>query len=248
MASNETCTVLTQNNSDIDGDDIKIVWIGSNKTFFMHHKKGCQYKSGLSIIRDLRAIGSNYYTRYLGYDYSLSDSYNIKMKNDHLQSFSAASYKISNQHFENSINIMFKIDYIFTLSNDEFENCYSMMHLLLYVINNKSNKRFNHDYYNITSNTSNYYSFGKKSSWTNYNLKDLERSCPGWTSVHSAHNKNFQTKGMMDQMTQKEWKIMQYKNQWDIRLYQLSQWISYCDSNFYQNYNVDLRILLGHLN
>ena len=50
----------------------------------------------------------------------------------------------------------------------------------------------------------------------------------------------------MSTIDDKEYKILKYKNQFDVKLYQLSQWIAQADLTFYTHYNFNTSILDNH--
>ena len=65
----------------------------------------------------------------------------------------------------------------------------------------------------------------------------------GWSNMHGAKAKAaMSTYGMMDQMTDDEWKLLIKKNQFDLKLYELATWIADADIDFYQNYNITISI------
>ena len=179
--------------------------------------------NGLIPIRQLRGISSNYYTRFLGYNYSVSIETNMINKNEAMPSITAASYCIDNKMFENSIELMFKIAFVFPLSTHEFSETHSMMHFLFDLIKYRAkNGRNSH-----SKNNNNRRRFAEVSGWAKSNVQASE-----WYNTH----------GMVNEMSDEERKIINYKNQWDMQLFELSAWIADVDADFYQNYNVDLDV------
>ena len=353
-------------------------------------------KNGLSIVRQARATSSNYYTRFLGYNYSLESISNRGIENSYIPSLTAASSTINYQHFENAIELMFKISFMFPLSTHESSESHSMMHLLFNIIKSRRNKhyngddkyidrssnyKYNYNYNNHNDHPSKVYSYryrnqhrqkqrekyrhrprsrlgsrvrpqlrsrllqmedggtrsmidrkeyytrhphshghdkirryryrnrdgmernGEYERYKRYQRKRMDDNDNNSKDNNNNNNNNaryreyhgyrynidddddeqsegdygfnvlrsryhgldrfgmypeyftnwlhenvgardfFSTHGMMNQMTENDWKIIKTKNQWDMRLFQLSQWIADCDAHFYQNYNVDLSVL-----
>ena len=77
----------------------------------------------------------------------------------------------------------------------------------------------------------------------NHNIENITT----WIRLNVAKDVNHTTKGIMSTTTDKEWEIIKYKNQFDIKLYKLSQWIAQVDLNFYSLDNFNISILDNHL-
>ena len=172
-------------------------------------------ESRILPIRQLRAIASNYYARFLGYNYSISINTNMINRNEGIESIIAASYCIDNKMFENAIELMFNIAFVFPFSTHELmsNKTQSMMKFVFDLIKYRS-KNANK----------------KKNKKRIHNGKVLQ-----WASAKAAESKWLYTYGMMNEMSNQERKIINYKNQWDLQLFELAKWIARVDGDFYQN-------------